>query len=153
MKHIITALLVFITILQGGFSDAVWSLCGILIILFLLFRAKKLPPMPMFILLLLLTGVYVASAMVYGLPFETLAVICRIMVVSLLLFAFYNIETDITEAVFITGMVVAVIGFAALCDLFHWEGAVVSNRLQSVFQYANATGFFLGITAFLTRTD
>ena len=153
MKHIITALLVFITILQGGFSDAVWSLCGILIILFLLFRAKKLPPMPMFILLLLLNGVYVASAMVYGLPFEALAVICRIMVVSLLLFAFYNIETDITEAVFITGMVVAVIGFAALCDLFHWEGAVVSNRLQSVFQYANATGFFLGITAFLTRTD
>jgi hypothetical protein len=153
MKHIITALLIFITILQGGFSDAVWSLCGIIVILFLLFRAKKIPPKPVLILILLLTAVYVVSAVVHGLPFEALAVICRVMVASLLLFAFYNIETDITEAVFITGMVVAVIGFATLCELFHWDGAVVSNRLQSVFQYANAAGFFIGIAAFLTRTD
>ena len=153
MNHIITALLVFITILQGGFSDAVWSLCGIIIVLFLLFRAKKLPPTPALILVLLLTAVYVVSAVIHGLPFEALAVTSQIIVAVLLLFAFYNIEADINEAVFVSGMVVAIVGFVALSGLLHWEGAVVSNRLQSVFQYANATGFFIGIAAFLTRTD
>ena len=153
MKHILTALLVFITVLQGGFTDAVWGLCGIILILFLLFRAKKLPPTPVIMLFLLLTAVYVVSALFHGLPFETLAVLCRLMVTGLLLFAFYNIDGDITESVFIAGMAVAGIGFAALCDLFYLDGAVMSNRLQSVFQYANAAGFFIGIAAFLTRLD
>ncbi|MCL1878192.1 MAG: hypothetical protein FWF80_04995 [Defluviitaleaceae bacterium] len=152
MKHIFVALLVFVTLLQGGFSDAVWSLCGIIAVLFLLFRAKKLPPMPVVMLLLSLVAVYAVSAVVHGLPFESLAVTGRIMVAVLLLFAFYNIDSDITDAIFITGMMVAGIGFAALSGLFHWDGAVVSNRLQSVFQYANAAGFFIGISAFLART-
>ncbi|MCL2836551.1 MAG: hypothetical protein FWE00_07465 [Defluviitaleaceae bacterium] len=153
MKYLLTVLLVLITIMQGGFSDAVWSLCGLVAALFLLTRARKRPPMPALVIMFPLIIAYAASAIIHGLPFESLAVVCRVMVTFLLFIAFYNIETDVSESVFIAGMVVAAIGFTSLCDVFYWNGAVISGRLQSVFQYANAAGFFLGVAAFLTRLN
>jgi len=153
MKYILTVFLIIFTLLQGGFTDAVWSLCGLILAVYLLFRVKKMPPMPVLIPLVFLGVLYMVSIVFHGVSFEGLAALMRVGVVVLLLFVFYNPEADLTEAVFITGMVVAGIGLAALLGLFHWEGAVTGNRLQSTFQYANAAGFFLGIAAFLTRLN
>ena len=149
----LTGLLVLILLLQGGFSDAVWALGGIAASLFLLFYAKKRPPAFALILMLALVTVYAVSAAFHGLPFEALAGVSRVTVALLLLLVFYNINADISETVFITGFIVAAIGFLALGEILPWSGAVLAGRLQSVFQYANAAGFFIGISAFLTRLN
>ncbi|MCL1863708.1 MAG: hypothetical protein FWF78_09085 [Defluviitaleaceae bacterium] len=153
MRYVVTILLVCITLLQGGFTDAVWALVGIALVLFLLFKAKKMPDTPVVVLMLLLVAIYAISVVFSGLSFEALAGFSRILVVVLLIFVFYNVDADITQSVFVAGMVVASIGVLSLFGVINWEGAVVFNRLQSVFQYANAAGFFLGISAFLARLD
>ena len=151
MKHIITVIAVMIALLQGGFTDAVWSMCGIAAAVFLCFRLKKCLPMPVMITMAAIIPVYAVSALLHGLPFESLAALGRLMVICLMLLSFHNMDTDACETVFIAGMVVAVIGFVTFCDVFSWDGAVASRRLQSVFQYSNVTGLFLGVSAFLTR--
>jgi hypothetical protein len=151
VKQVITIICVFITLLQGGFSDAVWALCGAASAVFLIFKAKRSPPVPVVLILLSMVAVYTAAAISHGAAYESLSAICRLLVAGLLLFVFCNTEADAYETVCITGFVVAVIGYAAFCGVIHWDGAVVARRLQSVFQYANATALFLGVSAFMTR--
>jgi len=160
MKHVITAVLVLVTMMQGGFSDITWSACGIAAAIFLFIRPNKKLPSVITVLMLLLTIVYAASMFYNGITFEGIASVGRVLVVFLLLSVFCNINTGddkpdamINGAVFITGMTVAVIGFAAYCGILDWSGAIASGRLQSVFQYANAAGLFLGVSAFLIRFD
>jgi len=140
-------------LLQGGFTNVVWAFGGIVAALFLLFWARKRPPAPVLILMAALVVVYAASAAFHGLTFESLVSVSRVTAVLLLLFAFSNLDTDIHETVFVAGFVAAAVGFLALSGVLPWSGAVMNGRLQSVFQYANAAGFFLGISAFLTRVN
>ena len=151
MKYAITILFIFVTLLQGGYSDAVWALCGMASIVYLAFKAKYAPPIPVLLMLSSLIAVYTAAAFVNGVTYEALSSIGRLTVACLWLFVFFNAETDIHETLFITGFAVALIGYLAFSGVLPWDGAVVSRRLQSVFQYANAAALFLGVSAFLTR--
>ena len=151
MKHVVTAFAVLTALLQGGFSDAVWSACGIACALYLCFRFRKPLPTPVMALMAALAVIYAASAIYHGLPFESWAAAGRLMTACLLLLVFYNMDADVYDTAFITGMVVAAVGYAAFCEIFPWAGAVASRRFQSVFQYSNAAGLFLGASAFLAR--
>ncbi|MCL1807951.1 MAG: O-antigen ligase family protein [Oscillospiraceae bacterium] len=153
MKVAVTVICVALTLLQGGFPDAVWALCGVLALIFLLAKAKKTPRLPVLLLMLSFLAVYLISAAVHGWPYESLAVLCKVTVAFLLFWAFINMETDAAQTLFAAGMAVALIGYAAFCGLLPWNGAVVSQRLQSVFEYANSAALFLGAAAFMTRND
>ena len=153
MKHAITVLAVLAVLPQGGFTDAVWSLCGAAAAVFLCLRWKKRLPLPVAISMAAMVLVYIVSALNHGLSYESLAAIGRLLVMCLLVISFYNMDIDIYETVFVSGMIVAAIGFVAFCEILQWDGAVASRRLQSVFQYSNTAGLYLGVSAFLTRQD
>ena len=151
MKHMVTVFAVAAVLPQGGFTDAVWSLCGIFAAVYLAFKGKNCLPAPIMAIMPAAIIIYAGSALYHGLPFESLAVVGRLMVICLLLLSFHNMDADVRETAFVAGMVVAAIGFAAFCGVLSWPGAVASRRLQSVFQYSNAAGLYLGVAAFLTR--
>ena len=153
MKRAATVLGVIIILLQGGFPDAVWFVCGLAACVFLCFRWKKRPPAKVALLMAAINLIFIASALYHGLSYEALASVGKLMVACLLLIAFFNIDADAGESLFVAGMVVAAIGFATFCGVVHWEGAVASRRLQSVFQYSNAAGLYLGVAALYVRQD
>ena len=150
-KHIVTALCVLISLFQGGFAESIWALVGILASIVLFFKSRNRFATPVLVFAAMLIAVYAVALIYHGLSFEALASMNRLLVIILLLFAFCNMDFDIYDMLFVTGLVVAAIGFAAFSTIVPWQGAVVSRRLQSVFQYANATGLFLGVAAFMTH--
>lgn len=151
MKYVATVLCVLFTLFQGGFSDSIWAGCGILAVIALVCRMKTLPPLIASICMAVFLLTYVGSVLYHGLSYEALAALTKPVVACLLLLVFYNVNTDATETLFFAGITVAAIGYIAIAGFLPSEGQITSNRLQGVFQYANATGIFLSAGAFMTR--
>ena len=153
MKHAVTVLCILITLLQGGFSDAAWCICGIACAVILFFCWKRNLPAQFMVIMTAAVLVYAASALYHGVTYESLAAVMKLATACMLAIMFYNVEADVYETVFAAASVAAVIGCLTFCGIFHWDGAVASRRLQSVFEYANAAGVFFGIAAFITHHD
>ena len=153
MKHAVTVICVLVMLLQGGFSDAAWCICGIIAAGCLCFRLNRKISARAMLLMSAAILIFAGSMMYNGISYEALAAIMKLVTACMLILSFFVIDTDARETAFVAGMAAAVVGYFTFCGVFHWDGAVASGRLQSVFQYANATGVFLGIAAFLTRND
>ena len=153
MKHAVTIICVLTMLLQGGFSDAAWCICGIIAAGFLCLRWKRTVPAAALILMAAAVVIFAVPALFHGVSYEALASIMKLITACMLVLSFFAADTDARETVFVTGMAAAAVGYLTFCGVFHWDGAVASRRLQSVFQYANAAGIFLGVAAFLIRND
>ena len=153
MKHVVTVACVLVMMFQGGYSDAAWCICGILAAGYLCFKWNRKIPARVMLLMLAAVLVFAGSMLYNGISYEALAAIMKLLTACMLILSFFVIDADAHETAFTAGIAAAAVGYFTFCGVFHWDGAVASGRLQSVFQYADAAGIFLGIAAFLTRND
>jgi hypothetical protein len=157
---------------QGGFSDISWYFSGLFATISLLFSSCffKIPKFYLLaISLFLLSSVTAALSSAYG---DITGVIktCVFVMLFLLLLPIKNAESnagakksakniknikkinlDTEKLILLSGLIVSILGILAFCQILPLQGNVLNNRLYGIFQYANATGIFIAITAFFTR--
>jgi len=149
--HYITTAFILITLWQGGFTDTAWCLAGVFFSAILLFKFNKFPPKNASFLLLGAVIFYIVSVVLNGSHAEGWMGVLKIIVVVLWLLVLLNIRTDTEQLAFWSGLLVAVTGILAFLGVLPIPGAATAGRLFGIFQYANATGIFLAVCAFLTR--
>lgn len=155
LKIFIAALFFISVLAKGSFFGTTSLFLAILIVLALLIRLQKLPPIKVSFLLFALSIVYLTSTLFNYLSFENMIFTLRPLICLLFLTLVFNVEDKqyLGKVVICSGVVVAGIGLLAFSGLFNFAGMITANRLQGTFQYANAMGVFLAACALLTRSE
>ncbi|MCL1903362.1 MAG: hypothetical protein FWF94_02970 [Oscillospiraceae bacterium] len=151
MVGFITAFFSVTTLWQGGFSDIAWFFCGGVISVMLIFKFRTAPSKAVLRLFCGLVCTFVISTLFNGARAEGWIGVIKLVIAFLWFLLVLNINTDVDSIVFFAGQIVAGTGFLALYGLLPLRGMVENGRVYGVFQYANATGIFLAVCAFLTR--
>jgi len=151
MKHIVAVVFALSVFWQGGFSDMAWLVFGAIAAILLIVKIRVFPPVTVNLLFAGLILAYAAATVLHGSHMEGWVGTAKITAAYLWVVLFHNIEIDIDDTVFVSGLVAATSGILAYCGLLPVMGMVSAGRLQGPFQYANAFALLLGVCALLAR--
>jgi len=149
--HIITVFFAAVILWQGGFSAAAWCLAGALISALLIFRPFAAPSKFALIASVGFFVAYISSAVLNGSHAEGFVGVMKLAVIFLCGLLLFGAKLDTDDLIFKAGMVAACVGLLTFGGWLPLSGMTVAGRLFGIFQYANATGLFLAVCAFLTR--
>lgn len=142
---IITVAIMYLAVLiQGGYFAAAYLPLGILALFGMLFIGKKLPNLKYVLPFLLLCIFYFISMLTTGITVDSLMYSAKILLYFIFWILLYNIKDKdkLIRSIVILGFSVSLLGVAAYAGIIPIGGMVNVNRLQGVFQYANAMGIF-----------
>jgi len=132
---------------QGSFFPRQFLLMIVLLLIAFVLFGKSLPVSKEAAFLFGITVLYGASLLILSENRNVgLIEMLRTLVFPLALLFFYKFNSAKAEkAIFISLMIIAVLGLLAFFSIIHIPGGVIesSNRLQSVIQYANTTALLM----------
>ena len=152
--YILSALVIFSALIQGGFYPSVFLSAGILLgITGIVLNNIKISIMEA--VLWGFSGIYLMASLVNGYDSSSLAQACLPLISACFIHCYLAVSIPqrkkMISILISFSMCFALIGLAALCGALTIEGAVTAKRLQFPFQYANAAGSWYGAMALLLQ--
>lgn len=142
----------FLVIFQGGFYPQTYIIVGIISALLLVFR-KRYVISPVHKALVILTLLYIVSAVVNGMAYSLIskAMLPLTLLIVAILYSTLDKKQKDSLIFYLTvfGIISAIVGIAMYSGLYRNEYTVSGNSFLYTFQYANAAGCFYAVSFLL----
>ncbi len=141
-------MLILFSLYHGGIGDFSWCLFGLSAIVGTLVCAKRCFSGAITAAFAAAFAIYIISFVINGAHIESLATSMKPLIIAFTALYLYNIKKlNINLLVCIAGYGILIISMMPI------QGMWRSVRLDGIFGYANATGIFFAVCAFMIRTS